>query len=352
MVWLDDWERASEVNKDAGKNLLVEFSTQWCPYCKFIEENVFNKEEVIKRLESYTLLNIDGDKKENQQTMDIWNVAGFPTFIILDHAGKEILRFNDVNSVAEFMAFLDKAEKKEPTPQKEDTKERGPEYYKTLADSYSSNVLKEAALNKAAALIEDEIANFKQLTSGQKRVALDQHIDLLAYIYKELKLYSKIDDLYLKAASLAKEEAKLHDGIGNNLNLIGTVTYYYLNAKRPDDAIDFLKKAQVMAKDYWPVYTNLAKALLAKGSPDEAIVFALQGYELAKDVAKPRVALIWAECYAAKRDEQKAIEILESAIKDLKNSGSADHGRAAKMLKQLEERIKEYNRALHADQLQ
>lgn len=345
LVRFSNWSEAVKTSQAGRKNLIVLFSTQWCPYCKYIEENVFNKEDVAKRLQNYTLLNIDGDKKENQELMDKWNISGFPTFIILDSQEKEIIRFNDINSSSEFIAYLDKTEKKDTAGIKEDApaKKQGPEHYKSLAASYSSNVLKEKTLKKAARIIEDNISNFSKLDEGKRRITLDQHVDLLADIYKDLKDFPKIDGLYSKAGDLTKEEAELNGGIKNNLNLIGTVTYFYLNAKQPDKAIDFLKKSLESVDDYWPVYTNYAKALLASNKIDEAIGFAEKGYSLALEVAKPRAALVLAECYIAKGDNKKAIETLEGAEKDLKNSDTSRFGRAAKMLKQLEERIKEYN---------
>lgn len=371
LTWLSNWDKAVEVSKGQNKNMLVEFSTEWCPYCKYVEENVFNKDDVAKRLSEYVLLAINGDKKDVQALMDKLEVQGFPTFIIFGPSGKELVRFNDVGSNADFIAILDRLD---PKKMKVDDKEEKlastldkisddklktiatatkliseypdsfslPFYYDKLADAYSSDALKKMAMNKVASIVKGNLVNFDKLNDSQKWKVIDEQIDLASNNLKKLNRFSERNEMLIDAAARCEDMIEAKGGIKSNLYIIGTVVDLYSSAGANDRAEKFLKKATKEAPNYWPVYTNMAKVLMTKGETSDAIPLVQKAYVLADEVAKPRVAIVLAEAYVVNGNIKRAVEVLKLAKDELEKGSNASFGRAAKMLKALDERIGEY----------
>lgn len=403
--WLSDWTDASSTAKKEGRQMIAMFHTEWCPYCTFLEERIFGQSDVVDKMEKFVLLKLDGDKPVTQPLMDKLGVKGFPTFIVLNPEEKELLRFNDINSADELLKLLSDIESKkvghtelntakklveegkretaislykkaydvlsaENDPSAEDALagllevSKGdfdsgvryaselinkfpssplvPVYYKKIADLYSSGTIKKHYLLLATKRIEDMANSFDQLDNRAKRIFIDQLVDVSAEAYKDMEKYSDVKKAYLKGAHLCEEIIRHSGGLSNNRHLIGTMTHFYLSAASPEAAIKFLKEAINVLPDYWPVYSNLAKALAAKGAYDKAVVHAARGYELAEEVAKPRVALVWGEVLVASGDYTNAIQVLNKAEADLLTTGAAESGRAAKMLKQIKTRANEY----------
>jgi len=417
--WLDKWDVAAAASAEKGRPMIVAFSTEWCPYCKFMEERIFNQRSVDTELRNFVRLKINCDKAENQQLMDKFGVRGFPTFVIFGPDGKELLRFNDVGSAVEMENLLLEASYKQPghdeireadrlagednnaaahavyekafhiiqaakpddlaledalrgmlntgkgdkeatiklaeeLVQKYSDSPYLPDYFKILADCYSSKAIKQNLLKEAAKYIEWRLAAIENNTETYDKViqiTLDQHVDLLADIYKELGYYDKIAKMHLHAAKAAESYIDRSGGVANNLHMAGTTARYYMGAGRSKKAAEFMKNAIKAMPDYWPFYLNYAKALAAEGELDQAIEHAKKGYELAEEVARPRVALAWGELLAASGDYKGAAAVLEMARDELKKTGATNQGRAKKMSSQLDDRIREYQSELSAGRI-
>jgi tetratricopeptide (TPR) repeat protein len=351
----------------------------------------------------------DGDKPATQALMDKYAISGYPTFVIFAPAGEELARFNSLNSAEEFVKILDELDSdlpghKELTEAKKyltaddiekaapllkaarekiavddpkledvlngllecskgDQKEvsavahelidrfpnsvRLPDYYKKLADTFQSSIaLKRHYLETAARLIEKDIDGWVSLSETARRVTAEEYTDLLAEIYKDVGQYSKVASVYGRGAELCERLIEEGGGLANNRYLITAVAYYYTNADEVKRAMKFLKKAQDEVPDYWPVYSGLAKTSAASGDFQGALVFAKKAYDLAEEVAKPRVALVWADIYAGNGYYDGAISVIKQAEEDIRKTGSTDAGRSKKIFKQLQDRREEYERQL------
>ncbi|MDO8494379.1 MAG: thioredoxin family protein [Deltaproteobacteria bacterium] len=340
LKWETNWDEAVAAAKKEKQNLLVEFGTSWCPYCKYIEERVFPKPAVRERLEKLTLLYLDGDKVATQPLMQKHDIAGFPTFILFDPAGKELTRFNDINAASELVALLDHF-KPEVTPADEVLLR--PARYKEEAEALSSETLKKNLLQEAAAIIETRIADPNSLDEKTLRVTLDQHVDLLANIYQELGSWNKIAPAYLKAASLTETQIEQTGGIEKNSHLISTVAYFYRRGGKPENAIPFLKNAQQAFPEYWPLHSSFAKTYLETGELEKAKRYAQKALELADEIAKSKLSLLLAEIEMRMEDPAGAVTVLEEAKQYLLSQGTtARTGRSAKMLETIEKQIGEY----------
>lgn len=406
--WLEDWNTAAAMARDEGRNMIVEFSTEWCPYCEYVRERIFSRPEVAEKMKEFVLLHVDGDAATSQALMDEHGVSGFPTFIIYDSGRRELSRFNDIESTAEFMALLDDLERERPVVKKltqaqnlewkgeggeakliygrvyEAAKETSdhilegalaglmrttkgdrdaslkyaeeliasfpgsaklPAYYKHISELYKSKEIRKRLLRRAAKIIARNLNHADRMDEETARITIAQHVDLLAEIHREMDEYDEMRKAYLKGAEVSESLIEKGGGVAVNRHLISTVAYYYQKAGEPGRAVRFLKRAVGKLTEYWPVYSSLAKVYLYQGNADEALVHAKRGYELAKEVAKSKLALLVAEVCVAKRDYRGAVTVLEEADRDIMMvMGREEMGGAARMSKELKSMILEYRR--------
>ncbi|MEE8336220.1 MAG: thioredoxin family protein, partial [Candidatus Neomarinimicrobiota bacterium] len=84
----------SNILERAEKDLvLVDFETDWCKWCKVLDENTYPDPEVIKFARKNMVgFKIDAEKGAGINLARKYNVTGFPTLVIMDNDGREIDR--------------------------------------------------------------------------------------------------------------------------------------------------------------------------------------------------------------------------------------------------------------------
>lgn len=98
--WVRNWAEAQAQAKKEGKDLLIDFTgSDWCIWCKRLEEEVFHHEEFLKdATKSFVFVYLDFpngeepkkavvDEKLNQKLMEAYSVRGFPTIVLANHEG-------------------------------------------------------------------------------------------------------------------------------------------------------------------------------------------------------------------------------------------------------------------------
>lgn len=97
--WTMDLDAAKKLAAEKDLPILLNFSgSDWCRWCKIMENNVFSKEEWSEYAQQslvMVLLDFPRDKtlvpekykKRNEELNDKYGVRGFPTFVILDSDG-------------------------------------------------------------------------------------------------------------------------------------------------------------------------------------------------------------------------------------------------------------------------
>ena len=98
--WTDDFEAAQKQAEREDKLLLVDFSgSDWCGWCKKLDDEVFSKPEFLKGVEKdFVLVMIDSPRdksllskkaaKQNPELQKKYSISGFPTVLIMDSAGE------------------------------------------------------------------------------------------------------------------------------------------------------------------------------------------------------------------------------------------------------------------------
>lgn len=117
-----DWGSAEDylseyaVAKENQQPLIIYFHVEWCGFCKKLNKNYLDNEEVISVLSNYRLLQIDPEKgKEHRRIADLYGVKGYPSFFVTHpHSGEKFklhpFRKGGENwSLEKFLSKLEKA---------------------------------------------------------------------------------------------------------------------------------------------------------------------------------------------------------------------------------------------------
>ncbi|MSP15172.1 MAG: thioredoxin family protein [Myxococcales bacterium] len=99
-AWNADWDVAAKAAKEAGKDLLVDFTgSDWCGWCIKLHEEVFAHDEFLKAAnEQYVLCALDFPHAEeivakvpnmarNQELQAKYAIRGFPTILLMTADG-------------------------------------------------------------------------------------------------------------------------------------------------------------------------------------------------------------------------------------------------------------------------
>ncbi|MBO7686900.1 MAG: thioredoxin family protein [Kiritimatiellae bacterium] len=102
--WTEDFEAAKQQAAKEGKLILMDFSgSDWCGWCKKMDEEVFTKDRFVREAsKKFVLVSVDSPRdksilsalarKQNKALAETYEVRGYPTVVIVDPDGKEVKR--------------------------------------------------------------------------------------------------------------------------------------------------------------------------------------------------------------------------------------------------------------------
>jgi len=102
--WLTNLEKAKALAKKEKKMILVEFTgSDWCPPCKALKKNVFDKESFKKYAkDNLVLVEFDFPRNKSKITKEQiaynntqkkkFGIRGYPSVFLLDANGKQLLK--------------------------------------------------------------------------------------------------------------------------------------------------------------------------------------------------------------------------------------------------------------------
>ena len=103
LAWQTDYAAAKSAATQQNKFILLDFTgSDWCPYCIQMDKEVFAK-PVFSTFAGQKLILVKLDfprkanqsaaeKSQNQELANKYSIEGFPTYVLLDPAGKEVRR--------------------------------------------------------------------------------------------------------------------------------------------------------------------------------------------------------------------------------------------------------------------
>jgi thiol:disulfide interchange protein len=101
-----DWEAGLSRASAEGKPLLVTFVTDWCPYCKKMDQGTWRAAPVVERLSQVVAVRVDADVSEELAAR--YEVRGLPATMLIDHEGRVLSRADGYLRPAELLDWLDR----------------------------------------------------------------------------------------------------------------------------------------------------------------------------------------------------------------------------------------------------
>lgn len=92
---VDDFAQALKEAVQNKKLIFVDAGASWCPPCMRLETEVFGTVAFQAATKKYVKLKLNVDALENQEFLNRYGIASFPTMLILTATGDEILRIKD-----------------------------------------------------------------------------------------------------------------------------------------------------------------------------------------------------------------------------------------------------------------
>jgi thioredoxin-like negative regulator of GroEL len=237
--WLKDFDKAKETAAQQEKSVLVFFSATWCQPCRHMIEKVFPDKKVIKELNNWIPVYVDGD--ESMELAMEYKIIGFPTCVLLNADGNEIARFvGGVDTAAEFLRRLANA--------KEFGETFAPLKAKLVASPTNTMLLKQMGdLLAKSERMEDAYRSYAAALDIDPSNAMGIPREIVSYIQRR--------------GNYEKELARLNTAL----------------AKTPDNAILLNERGQLKyANRDWTAGEDFARALeldnsLTNGIPPEML---------------------------------------------------------------------------------
>ncbi len=85
------YEKAFQKAKEANKLLLIDFYTEWCGPCAFLDENIFPLKKVHTYFNSHFInLKVDVEKGEGIDLAKKFHIHSYPTLLWINHNGEVV----------------------------------------------------------------------------------------------------------------------------------------------------------------------------------------------------------------------------------------------------------------------
>jgi len=88
--WRYDLEDGLAEAKRTDKPVMADFYTDWCGWCKKLDEDTYKDKDVLALAAGFVCVKIDADK--DKESAKKYKVSGYPTIIFFNPAGNEIGR--------------------------------------------------------------------------------------------------------------------------------------------------------------------------------------------------------------------------------------------------------------------
>lgn len=99
-------EEAFALAKAERKPLFLYWGAVWCPPCHVLRTRLFPRPEFRARLANAVPVYLDGDTERAQIWGEKLQTAGYPTVLVFDPDGREVMRINALISIDQYMKTL------------------------------------------------------------------------------------------------------------------------------------------------------------------------------------------------------------------------------------------------------
>lgn len=103
-TWRSDLGTARDEARATGRMILLEFQTEGCPACVYMDREVFSRPEVAEALADWVPVRVDGNVEQALSAQ--YGIEAFPTFLALAADGQVLAGFVGAREFTEFIDFL------------------------------------------------------------------------------------------------------------------------------------------------------------------------------------------------------------------------------------------------------
>lgn len=104
-------EEAFITAKEQNKPLFLYWGAVWCPPCNQMKKTVFSRPEFAKAMKKYIPVYLDGDSQRAQIWGEKLGSKGYPTMLVMNSAGKELMRMPTGLSTNKYIELLEQVTK-------------------------------------------------------------------------------------------------------------------------------------------------------------------------------------------------------------------------------------------------
>lgn len=197
-------EQALEEAKSNDKAIFVYWGAVWCPPCNLLKNTVFRDQTFIDATKKFISVYLDGDTESAQKWGEKLKASGYPTLMVLNSKGEEVVRLTTTLPAKSLAAALDAAyEKLDPISEvvtrvlaKATAKEITPDDWKYLAHySWTQDEVFKAKAGKLAQTLESlEAKTPANLIEEKSRFFLNLIVAKVSDLTKGQKLSKVLRD--------------------------------------------------------------------------------------------------------------------------------------------------------------
>lgn len=92
-----------------NKPVFLYWGAVWCPPCHYLKNKIFKQPELVEKSRRFVAVYLDGDTESAQLWGEKFDTQGYPTVILFDSQGKELLRVSSDAPIDQYAEVLDAA---------------------------------------------------------------------------------------------------------------------------------------------------------------------------------------------------------------------------------------------------
>jgi len=104
-----DIDSAFALAESTGKPLFLYWGAEWCPPCHYLQNKIFSRPEFVAKTRDFVPVYLDGDTERAQILGERLEVQGYPTVIVFDPLGNEVMRMPHNIPLEHYEEVLDAA---------------------------------------------------------------------------------------------------------------------------------------------------------------------------------------------------------------------------------------------------
>ena len=107
---MTSWDEVLERSKTEMKPIFVDIYTEWCGPCKWMDQNVFNQQEVGTYMNQHFInIKLDAEKGWGPSFKSTFGVAAYPTYLFFDPEGNMVFNTGGSKPAEKFLSLSQRA---------------------------------------------------------------------------------------------------------------------------------------------------------------------------------------------------------------------------------------------------